>query len=129
MAKAAQPLNEEQRRLAEQYHNLIFTFLNKNALSEDEWYDIAAIGYIKAIRYHQPERPYPISSLAFKCMRDEMINEYRRQNRQKRKAILVSLDMSVGENGVELHEIVAEYQSAEDDYFMLDNIRQRLWRH
>lgn len=129
MAKAVQPLTDEQRKLAERYHNLIFAFLYKNDLQVDDWYDIAAIGYIKAIRYHHPERPFAISSLAFKCMRDEMVNEYRRQGRQKRRAILISLDAPAYESGTERHELVAGHQSAEDDYFMLDNLRQRLWRH
>lgn len=34
------PLTEEQRRFAEQNHNLVYKFLHQHGLSIDEYYDI-----------------------------------------------------------------------------------------
>lgn len=41
-------LNDEQRKLVEDNHNLIYQYLIDNKLPQDEYYDIAAIGLCKA---------------------------------------------------------------------------------
>ena len=41
-------LNDEQRKLVADNHNLIYQYLIDNNLPQDEYYDIAAIGLCKA---------------------------------------------------------------------------------
>lgn len=41
-------MNDEQRKLVENNHNLIYAILHKYNLPIDEYYDVAAIGLCKA---------------------------------------------------------------------------------
>ena len=42
-------MTEEQKRLVEQHHNLIYWYLNKKKMSINEWYDILAIALCNAV--------------------------------------------------------------------------------
>lgn len=56
-------LDDKQRAFAEQHHRLIYSFLNQNGLDENDFYDIAAIGYLKSIKKYFDEE-----SSFFECM-------------------------------------------------------------
>src|SRR5689334_15275719 len=90
-------LNNEQRVFAEQNHNLIYSFLNSNKLDEDNFYDIAAIGYLKSVKKYFDEeklRKYNFSTIAYKTMKREVHNHFSYMSRKKRNANVVSLDES-----------------------------------
>lgn len=70
-------MTEAQRQLAERNHNLIYYFLNKNHLEDDEWYDLAAIGLCKAAESYDGK--YKFSTLAYKCMWSLFLNEKRKE--------------------------------------------------
>lgn len=66
-------MTEEQRKLAEDNHNLIYDFIHKNGLNVDDYYDIFAIGLCKAaINYDSTKGEF--STLAFECMRNYFKN-------------------------------------------------------
>lgn len=44
------PLNDEQKKLVEENHNLIYWYCHKNNLSVDEYYDMLAIELCKAVQ-------------------------------------------------------------------------------
>lgn len=48
-------MTDEQRKLCEDNHNLIYHFLHKYNLPIDEWYDMAAIGLCKAATSYNDE--------------------------------------------------------------------------
>ncbi len=75
-----EPLNEKEKALVELHHNLIYTFLRKFKLSEEEFYDVAAMGLIKAVRKYR-EEVSNFSTFAFICMKTELAH-----NLQMRKA-------------------------------------------
>ena len=66
------PLTDEQRPFAASNHALIYSFLNEQGLDEREYYDIAALGFVSAVRRYlsRPElRRYAFSTVAWRAMR------------------------------------------------------------
>lgn len=64
-------LTEPQRQFAARHHRLVHSFLNRRGLDESEYYDIAAFGYLSAVRRYltQPElRRYSFSTIAWQAM-------------------------------------------------------------
>lgn len=68
---AAWTLTEPQRQFAARHHGLVHSFLNRRGLDELEYYDIAAFGYLSAVRRYlsQPKlRRYAFSTIAWQAM-------------------------------------------------------------
>lgn len=61
----------EKQKLAEDNHKLIYSWLNSRHLNVDEWYDIAALGYMKAVNTYSRESNSKFSSWAYKLMDQE----------------------------------------------------------
>ena len=95
------PLSQEQRDFAAENHNLIYKFLGYKRLSYDDYYDVVAFGYLRAVRSYtqKPElQRYSFATIANCSMRSELINHYRKEFSQKRYAIEVSLYTPVSDN-------------------------------
>lgn len=97
------PLTREEREFAEVRHNVIYSFLNKYRLAEQEYYDVAAVGYLRAVRkYLQREelRQYSFTTIAFKSMSSEYSNYKKSKIRKTSKDIYDSddYDFSLIEN-------------------------------
>ena len=92
--KKAFILTTEQRDFAEANHRLVFKFLNEKRLDENEFYDVVIFGYLKAVKrfLEGSKKNYAFSTSAFKSMRDSVLDYYKSQSCQKRKAYIVSLD-------------------------------------
>ena len=65
-------MNDEQRKLVEDNHNLIYAMLHKYNLSIDEYYDVAAIGLCKAAIMFDAEKRYLFSTYACVVMENEL---------------------------------------------------------
>lgn len=86
-------LTEGQKQFAAEHHGLIYAFLNREEWPENEFYDIAAFGYLHAVfRYDaQPKlRRYDFSTIAWANMRQSIMAfrraEMRRQESERRYA-------------------------------------------
>lgn len=78
-------LTEEQRRFAAENHDLIYRFLHRKGWAVDEYYDIAALGYLSAVwRYHtMPElRRYAFSTVAWRSMAGSIASFHRAEARR-----------------------------------------------
>ena len=78
-------LTNEQRRFASRNHGLIFSFLNEQGLDEREYYDIAALGFLSAVRRYlaQPELcQYAFSTIAWRSMRRSIASFHRAEARR-----------------------------------------------
>lgn len=64
-------MTDKQRELAEQNHNLIYDFMRKRNLDEEEYYGIVAIGLCKAATNYNHKKG-EFSTLAYKCMDNEV---------------------------------------------------------
>lgn len=89
-------LTEEQRRFAEDNHNLVYAFLRQRGL-DDDYYDVAVMGYLMAVQqYHEQEhlRKFAFSTIAYKAMKSSVYKCIRREPLPP-----VSLDMPIGDSG------------------------------
>ena len=65
-------MTEEERQFAAEHHNLVYAFLRREDWDPDEYYDVAAWGFLRAVmRYFKtPQlRKYSFATIAWKAMR------------------------------------------------------------
>lgn len=87
--KKIHELTPEQQEFAGRHHNLVYKFLWRSHLDEEEFYDIVIFGYLEAVQDYL-EKPellrFKFSTVAWIKMRCCVISEYIYQNRPKRNA-------------------------------------------
>lgn len=86
MRPAPAALNEEQRSYAAENHDLIYKFLREKGWSADEYYDIAAFGYLAAVKQYLSDtalRRYAFSTVAWKKMKQSIANQRRAEARRR----------------------------------------------
>lgn len=112
-------LTENEKKFAEENHNLIYKFLHKYGYSIDEHYNIAVFGYLKSVQvYHRKEKlkgNYNFSHIAYQYMRAELSNQRKNDSAKKRKPmeIIISLDADYAE-AENIHNCIGG-KSAEDE--------------
>ena len=121
------PLTHEQKTFAAEHHSLVYRFLNENHLSESDYYDVIIFGYLNAVRKYLTRKDlqvYAFTTIAWNDMFQSLTNYYRDQNRQKRTAQVVSIHVSLHEEGLPLEERAAApdalMQQLEHDLVMHD---------
>lgn len=80
-------LTDDQKRLVEENHNLIYSCMHKFGikLNEfDDYYGDAAIALCNAA-IHADEKTGKFSTFAYKCIENELRRKFNYENRQKRK--------------------------------------------
>ena len=88
----ANKLTDEQRQMVADNHNLIYSFLNKYHLPDFDWYDTAAFGLIKAAMTYDNSTAF--STYAYKCMFNEMRNEFVRRDRHEKEDLSLDYEYS-----------------------------------
>lgn len=83
-----------------QNHNLIYSFLRQHNLNIEDYYDIAAIGLVRAAQTFQEEKGNKFSSYAYFVMWNEIKNEWRKNSAQHRETqkYLVSYNQNIKNN-------------------------------
>ena len=82
------PLTDEERRFAEEHHDLMYLYMRTHDLDIEEWYDILIIPYLQAVKkYYQYEKLQKLrfEQVFFRTLDNARGNYYRDMNRQKRK--------------------------------------------
>jgi len=120
-------LTDEQRKLAEENHRLIYWYLRFMRLPEDEFYDVLAIGYLNGIvKYtERPElRKYALSKICKSAMFSEWGSYMRAQRTKKRSATVISLDEPCEDDDATLHCAVSTgYYDLSDDMVRRENMK------
>lgn len=102
-------LTPEQREFAEQNHGLLYSFLNKKHLSQDEYYDIVVFGYLRAVKEYL-EKPnlnkYTFAIVAWVKMQSALSDFYKSQSRGMRQGHVISMD-AVGDKNLTLSDVLA----------------------
>lgn len=78
-------MTDEQRQFASERHNLIYTFLHEKGWVPGEYYDIAALGYLRAVMRYltQPHlQRYAFSTIAWKSMTQSISTYHRAEARR-----------------------------------------------
>lgn len=76
-------ITDEARKLVEENHSLIYSFLYKYHLNVEEWYDLAAIGLCKAANTYNNDKS-GFSTYAYKCMYTTVMCEKRKEKTMRR---------------------------------------------
>lgn len=79
-------LTDYQRQFAAQQHNLIYAFLNEKGWRADDYYDIAAFGYLRAVKRYLTEpslQQYAFSTIAWRAMIQSIFAFHRAEERRK----------------------------------------------
>lgn len=78
-------MTDEQRQFASERHNLIYSFLREKGWAPGEYYDIAALGYLRAVMRYltQPHlQQYAFSTIAWKSMAQSISTYHRAEARR-----------------------------------------------
>lgn len=73
-------MSEEQREFAAKHHDLIYAFLYEQQRAVEEYYDIVAFGFLKAVMRYQSEshlQNYSFTTIAWQAMK-QSIASYQR---------------------------------------------------
>lgn len=83
-----------------QNHNLIYSFLRHHNLNIEDYYDIVAIGLVKAAQTFQEEKSSKFSSYAYFVMWNEIKSEWRKNSAQHREIqkYLISYNQNIKNN-------------------------------
>lgn len=105
-------LTDDQRRFATENHNLIYKFLKSRNLPIDEFYDIVAIGYVKAVASFNPDIAQ-FSTYSYRAMENAVKAEQRKRLAKFRipEMPICSLDFMVEDadgDGCELYSLVSD---------------------
>lgn len=115
-------LTEEQKRMVEENHNLIYWYCHKYNLDIDEYYGLFAIELCLAVQSYDPTKS-KISTYIIKAFWNKHVNWEKGKKRNKRKANenIISLDKDFGEDGKEykLSEFLTNGKSIEDEIIMI----------
>ncbi len=115
------PLTEEEKRFAEEHHDLMYRYMRVHHLDVEEWYDILIIPYLQAVKkYHEYEK---LKSLAFeqiffRTLDSARSNYWRAMNRKKRcpeNGFICSFDDFITEDQDETFEnfLIDRYTNVE----------------
>lgn len=77
-------MTDEQRKLVEDNHNLIYSCLRKNGWWVEEYYDVAAIALCNAAMNYNPDHETDFPIYAYSCMMHAVFKVIDRTNRLKR---------------------------------------------
>lgn len=108
-------LTDEQRKIVEENHKLIYWYANKRGLSIDDWYGLLAIELCCAVIKHKPEQGSLANYYKLRC--DGLVSkEWRKTMTQKRDGLISILDDElVGESydnsGISLEMLIEEADS------------------
>lgn len=108
-------LTEKEKTFAETHHNLVIQFLHSKRL-DDDYYDVIVFGYLKAVSAYvnhlDLQKKYPFIIIAYRKMKDELIDHYIYTDRQKRAGEKIALRYS------NLSEIKEPYNNYLEEYII-----------
>lgn len=112
-------MTEEQKKLVEDNHKLIYAYLYQKDLDEEEYYDLAAIGLCKAAKKFDPNKGYKFSTLAYKSMQNEILNGMRLEKLKrcipKNKLVYYNSETIFSESSEEYINFLPSKENIEDD--------------
>ena len=100
MYSKLEPLNDEERKFVGENHNLIYSFLRKYGFSMEEYYDIAALGLIEAVKRYDPSRGV-FSNFAYLCMLNKVRMEMRKVRSRNKRIETISLNIELEKSSLE----------------------------
>lgn len=111
MADRLKTFTEEEKRLAEKNHDLVYQFLKAHNYSMEDYYNTAVFGYLKGIqkycRYIGNGTGNNLAGICWNCMRSEMKSHFKMETAKKRQlAEIIMTKVSSAEDEVIALEIL-----------------------
>ena len=109
MLDYTQPLTQEESDFAAAHHNLIGRYLRRARLPEDDFYDVAVFGYLRAVRKYlaRPElQQYKFSTIAYRAMSCDIQHSKEYWSRARRRGEVCPLNEDHDSN--DLRDTVSE---------------------
>lgn len=103
-------LTEQERCFASENHRLILAYLARRGLPEEEYYAVAALGYLSAVRRYLSEpqlRRHAFSTVANRAMRQSISHAMRSRYGRRYRAETISLDTG-GADGTPIRAVSDE---------------------
>lgn len=120
-------LTEEQQKLAEKNHNLIYGFLHMNGYSIEQYYDVAAIGYCKAMATYSPDKGVKLSVYVTACMRNEMFMFFRHAKRQIENHKTISIfDSPMDNPDLEIGDCISDPKDLISSQILMNDLNSAL---
>lgn len=119
-------LNEEQRKIAEENHGLIYSFMHYKHLNED-WYGLLAEAYCKAIETYNGDYG-SLSNYVYTCMGNKMKTQFMLDSRPKSKLdesiAYFSLDKEtkIGDEKCPMSDVTGENDETLNDIYLKELI-------
>lgn len=113
---------EDIKKIVEENHNLIYSFLNIRNLNIEEYYDIAALGLMKAAKTFDPNRKVKFSTYAYTVMYNFIQHEWRKKislSRKNDKELLYYNHIYNLDNSVSLLDMIEDKQINIEDEVIL----------
>lgn len=104
------PLTPEQRKLAEKHHNLIFYFMKRKRLDQEEFYDILAIALCKAVRSYDPSE-YAFATYCYRCFENALRMHIRDNKRRVQSAPFSAFE--IHDDSGDIDNVIEETVSCE----------------
>ena len=124
-------LTEEEKKLAEENHNLVYAFLHTYKYSVEKYYNVVIFGYLKGIQvYSRREdlrKKYDMQFICWQYMRSEMGNHFRTEDTLKRKPmeIVISLDAEYAVDEENLHDCIGK-KTLEEEMVEVETVLELL---
>lgn len=111
MADRLKTFTEEEKRLAEKNHDLVYQFLKSHNYNMEDYYNIVVFGYLKGIqkycRYVGNNTENNLAGICWNCMRSEMKSHFKTETAKKRQpAEIIMTKVSSAEDEVIALEIL-----------------------
>ena len=131
-------MTEEQKKLVEDNHNLIYFMIHKYNLDIEEYYDIFALSLYKAAINYDISKGYTFSTYALSAMKGDFLHNIRKGNAQRRSGTCVSINEVVYDNNsdgssITLEDTLSNGLDAFDESITIDftklsdRLRRILW--
>ena len=112
-------LTEEQKKIVEDNHNLIYSFAHSKNLNLDYWYDILAIELCKSVMKHNPQKA-SLSTLFYLKASRTVIMEMNKINAKKRMGEQMTTELFPNQlvgNNEEYEDIILEDELSASKYY------------
>lgn len=127
--KQLQKLTEQESAFAAEHHSLVYAYLNRNGLSEDEYYDVVVFGYLNGVRkYFRREelrQAYSFTTLAWSGMNSSYVNYERSKRRPKNHAQILSIHEPF-RSAFALEEMISDARDYAEETLSAMRIRETL---
>lgn len=122
-------MTEQQKKLVEENHNLIYGFLHKQNLDPEEYYDLAAIALCEAAQIYDPDRGISFSTLGYRCMYNCIGHEIRKSNTKKRQGAVLSYYQATTDDSTSFLDLMESARNVEKEAvfrIMLKNLMSNI---